>query len=406
MNEGDKIVTLPSPKKLGLYGAAAICAWLFIWFFQVVRGGWLFDRLGHPIVSNFLGIWVTGRMALTGQAAATYDWNALYPVERAVIGASAPDDFILPWFYPPTFLLATASLALLPYLWSCLAWLAVTGIGYVAAIRAILPHRLGVVLALAAPPVLLNILLMETGFAVAALTGTTLILMETRPILAGVALGALTFKPQLGLLFPLILVLTGRWRVVFSAAATTILLAGLAALAFGIDVWRAYLQIGPAIGSVSLGGHVDYSGVQTWYSVACYLGAGSVLAWSVYAATAGGCTALICWFWRQPVRYELKAAALAIGSFLVTPYVMAHDTVLVVVAVAFLVKDSLAIGFRRGDIEIYALTLCAPLYQVFINSIVPILPAVYSGVLIWVVLRARAVGAGTELDTGLIARAP
>ena len=90
------------------------------------------------------------------------------------------------------------------------------------------------------------------------------------------------------MLFPLILVLTGRWRVVFSAAATAILLAALAAFLFGPDVWLAYLQIGPAIGSVSLGGHVDYSGVQTWYSVACYLGAGSgAPPGASYAVTAG-----------------------------------------------------------------------------------------------------------------------
>jgi arabinofuranan 3-O-arabinosyltransferase len=403
MSKGDRFVVPPGPKKLWLYGAAAIGVWLFSLFFQITNGAWLIDSFGRPAFSNFLCIWATGRMALNGQAAASYDWNSLRKAELVIVGTAAPDQFILPWFYPPTFLLATACLGLLPYIWSCVAWLVVTGLGYVAAIRAILPYRLAVVLALAAPSTLLNIILMETGFAVAALAAVALLLLETQPILAGAALGVLTFKPQLGLLFPLVLMVTGRWRAFFSAAATTFLLAGLAALVFGPDVWRAYLQVWPTIGTIALGGHVDWSDVQTWYSVARFLGAGAALAWTVYAVSAGVCAAAICSLWCRPVSYNLKAAALATGSFLVTPYVMSHDTVLLVVAVAFLVRESIATGFRRGDVEIYVLALCAPFYPVFINDIVPVLPFVYSGLLAWIILRARVMGATLNPGAGLAA---
>ena len=67
--------------------------------------------------------------------------------------------------------------------------------------------------------------------------------MDARPLVAGILLGALTVKPQLGLLFPLMLILTGRWMVFAAAAATALALAGMTALLFGTEVWEDYLAV-------------------------------------------------------------------------------------------------------------------------------------------------------------------
>jgi hypothetical protein len=56
---------------------------------------------------------------------------------------------------------------------------------------------------------------------------------DKRPILSGM----LTFKPQLGLLLPVLLPIAGRRRVIASAVVTTIILAALTASWFGSDVW-------------------------------------------------------------------------------------------------------------------------------------------------------------------------
>ena len=76
----------------------------------------------------------------------------------------------------------------------------------------------GWMLALAVPMVLNNALVGQNGFLTAALIGGTLYLMPVRPILAGICLGLLSYKPQYGLLFPLVLIAASQWTVFFSAA--------------------------------------------------------------------------------------------------------------------------------------------------------------------------------------------
>jgi hypothetical protein len=384
VNQNRSVLT---PAMLRRCGLVFIGLWLSLGIVQLARGWWMIDSEGMPLGSNFLWLWASGRLAMAGHAAASYDWQAIGSIE---LGAVAPGQTMVPWLYPPTFLLAAVPFGLLPYLWSCGAWLLLTGIGYLAAIRAILPHRLTMLLALAAPPVFINVIETETGFAVAGLAGMALLHLETRPILAGVALGFLTFKPQLGLLFPLVLMASGRWRAFFSAAATAILLGALAAFLFGADIWGVFLRSIPATLSADVdGGFVAWKDVQTWNSLASYLGASRSVAWTVFALSAGVSATAICRLWRKPVSYNLKAAAVAVGTFLVTPYVMSYDMVLLAVAVAFLVRENLATELRQADVAVYALVLFMPLYPMAADGIVPLLPATNTILLGWILYRSR-----------------
>jgi hypothetical protein len=57
---------------------------------------------------------------------------------------------------------------------------------------------------------------------------------------------------------------------------------------------------------------------------------------------------LLTFVWRSgAVRYELKAAALASGALLVTPYLFLYDEMVLAIAVAFLVRVGLDGGFER-----------------------------------------------------------
>jgi len=44
------------------------------------------------------------------------------------------------------------------------------------------------------------------------LLGTALVMLVERPILAGVLIGCLAYKPQFGLLIPLVLIAGSHWR--------------------------------------------------------------------------------------------------------------------------------------------------------------------------------------------------
>jgi len=59
--------------------------------------------------------------------------------------------------------------------------------------------------------------------------------LEKRPALAGLFIGLLCYKPQLGLLLPLVLIAGRHWRAFLCAAVTTIAFCAVATLVFGVE---------------------------------------------------------------------------------------------------------------------------------------------------------------------------
>ena len=64
----------------------------------------------------------------------------------------------------------------------------------------------------------------QNGFLSAALFLGGVLNIDRRPILSGVLIGLLTFKPHLGVVLPFALVALGAWRVIASAAVTALAL--------------------------------------------------------------------------------------------------------------------------------------------------------------------------------------
>ena len=144
-------------------------------------------------------------------------------VELALLKQDFPGYFA--WHYPPPFLFVASLLARLPYAAAFMGWVCVSFVPYVVVMRAIVGRPFGWMLALAFPMVFNNALVGQNGFLTAALIGGTLYLMPVRPVLAGICLGLLSYKPQYGLLFPLVLIAASQWTVFFSAAVDAVAMA-------------------------------------------------------------------------------------------------------------------------------------------------------------------------------------
>ena len=314
------------------------------WF----QGFFITDRAGHGIANDFVNVWAAGRLALDGHAAAAYDWTVHRQVQEAAVGYAFDGEYR--WHYPPPFLFAAALADMLPFGPAGLAWLAATGAAYVAAIRGIFGERSGWFFALGFPGALWNVTAGQNGFLTTALIGGALGLLERHPALAGCCLGLLTFKPQLGVLFPLVLVATGRWRAFFAAAATALALAALSWLAFGSAPWLAMAQtVAKANQLVLTDGGTGWNKLQSVFGLVRALGGSESAAWMIQGGVAAAIAAALVVLWRRTAPFELKAAALAVGAVLVTPYVFAYDLVALAVPVAFLLRFGLARGFLRFD---------------------------------------------------------
>jgi hypothetical protein len=217
--------------------------------------------------------------------------------------------------------------------------------------RAIVGRQFGWMLALAIPMVLNNALVGQNGFLTAALIGGTLYLMPVRPILAGICLGLLSYKPQYGLLFPLVLIAAGQWRTFFSAGATTVAMVLVSWLAYGTESWQAFFHWMPVFSQAFLvEGKATWWKLQSLYSLVRYLGGGEQLAWTLQWVLTVTVAVVLVVMWRSRISYSLKAAALATGALLITPYLFMYDMMVLAIPVAFLVRIGLKSGFRQYEL--------------------------------------------------------
>ena len=329
---------------------------------------WIIDAAGHGIPTDFINVYSAGMLARDGVPAQAWDWGLQKQIQIAVLGQSYEGNFA--WHYPPPFLFVAKALAHLPYVAAYIGWAAISFVPFAFAMRAVVGRPLGWLLAGACPVVLTNVLVGQNGFLTASLIGGFLILLPMRPILAGICLGLLSYKPQYGLLFPLVLIATAQWRAFMSAGVTVAILVAVSWLAFGTDSWQAFFHWMPMVSQAFLvEGRAPWFKLQSLYAMVRFLGGGETLGWTLQYALIAAVVVTMVVLWRSRVRYALKAAGLACGTLLVTPYLFLYDVMVLAIAVGFLVRLGLAHGFLSN--ELAALGLVAVLLLSYIVLGIP-----------------------------------
>lgn len=334
---------------VSLIGLMLAVGYLIVLGGAYLNGNFLLDAQSSPIANDFVNVYAAGRLTLAGMPAAAYDW----PLHKAAEVQAVGHDFAnyYGWHYPPTFLFVAAALALLPYLVAALVWLIATLVAYAAMLAGILGDRAGVFLALGFPAALWNVTAGQNGFLTTALIGGTLALLERQPALAGLCLGLLSYKPQFGLLFPLVLIADRRFLTLAVAAVVAAGLAALSWLSFGGASWDGFIHGLPLTSRVVLSeGGAGWDRLQSVFGFLRAHGASETAAWTVQVITALALAAGLIWLWRSRAAYDLKAAALAASALVATPYVYMYDLVALAVAVAFLLRHAFKQGFSTGDL--------------------------------------------------------
>ncbi|WP_237748850.1 glycosyltransferase 87 family protein, partial [Sphingobium sp. ba1] len=99
-----------------------------------------------------------------------------------------------------------------------LVWQGVTLLFTLLLVKRILPaERDAWLLALGAPVVLICLGHGQNAFLTASLLGGGMLLLDTRPWVAGILLGGLVYKPQFAVLIPVILLARGNLRAFVAA---------------------------------------------------------------------------------------------------------------------------------------------------------------------------------------------
>jgi alpha-1,2-mannosyltransferase len=360
--------------------------------------------LDQPGTTDYVSFYAAGVLAMNGTPAMAYDQDIHFAMEQLV---TAPGIGYQYFFYPPVYLLLCAPLSLPPYLVSFVAFQAVTLAFFLAVMRAILstpdsgtgqPPQGWMIAVLAFPSVFWTLGLGQNSFLTAGLLGLGMLLLPRRPFLAGLLLGAMCYKPHFGLLLPLALLLGGQWRAIAGAAACVLLLAGLSVLLFGVETWQAYLLAMQGARAVYESGRIDFIGMATPFGGALLMGFSPIVAHAVQLLAMAATAAAVGWLWWRGASLPVCAAAVAAGSLLAVHLALVYDGMLLVLAMAWLVRAGLLRGTLSGErtifLAVYLILLVVTKWLVLRGATppppIPLMPLASLAILALCLRRGRA----------------
>jgi hypothetical protein len=239
----------------------------------------------------------------------------------------------MPFPYPPPFLFLVSAFAWLPYCLSYLLWILATAGLYLAATKRFTAPRF----AFAHPAAIVNAMIGQNGFLTSGIFLFGISRVAATPFTAGLALGLLVIKPQLGVLLPVALVAGRQWRAIGGAALSSITLVATAAFVFGLDSYRGFFAMTQQYAAFMAADRWDWAQQASVFGFFRFLGAPQPFALGLQgiAAIAAAVVTWRCWARGS----EQRGAVLAAATLLVPPYVFAYDSLLLVLPFGVLLKD-------------------------------------------------------------------
>jgi hypothetical protein len=337
-------------KRLRAYGMIlAACLWsLYVW--NLATPG-LRDRNGNLKGTDFLHFYTLGSLAAAHRGADLYDMNAQAALAAQRVPQAAGIRY-LP-LYPPQVSLIFVPLAKLSYGWAWAVWWACSTALYGICCYAIWlacprlrEHGGTVALLAAASPAFVHLIAwgQTSALALACFTLMFFLLRDEREFLAGLALGCLIFKPQLGLAAAIVFLSIGAWRVLLGAALSSALQLSAGIFYYGMEPLRHWMRM--LVNLRALLPDLEPKPYQT-HSLRTFW---SMLipwhdfAFGLYVVSSIAILGLTIATWKRgrSTTLALRFSSLLLATVLVAPHLTVYD--LVILAPAFLLLCDWLIG--------------------------------------------------------------
>jgi len=347
-----------SPSKRATYvrivlaALTAIVAFKTFWFAR--WGGWADREL-----ADFDAFHIVAQRAWRGELDQVYHFAALLKMQIEAAGGATG---FMPWTYPPQYALLLAPIAFLPVGLAYLLFTAATLALYLAVLRRIAGVNFAQVLVILFPALAITIGSGQNGFLTGALIALVCLNVERRPLLAGLALGAMVIKPHLAIAVGVYLLGTRRWLALATATGVVLASSLLCTRLFGWQIWTAWL------GAIKDSASYFEQGFYPLYRMI-----------SAYAALyQAGLSANIA-FWGQVSMAALAllavlfasargtSAKFALGitvmvSVMISPYAYDYDLPMLGIGLALILPDLAGLASSRTRSWMYALILLAGAY--------------------------------------------
>jgi len=330
-----RLSALLTGRRLAVWGAGLLLLTWWIYVYTMMVPGYI-DRAGRFKGTDYIQFYVMGSLVLEGRTDALYDGEAHLVEGRRRIDPELRLHALHP-NYGPQVALAFAPLALLPFGWSLAVFLVGMAVCYGLSVWIVWREcpslhdhgRLVALLAAASPVFLAAVRYAQLSpFSLLLWSVAFVALRRNRNFAAGLAIGCLAFKPQLGLVAGIVLLVAREWRVVAGAIAAAAgqiglawLVAGTAALAaYGNVLWMLVLQ--PGLVQIhpsefhSLRGFVQLLNPSSPVLAACSA-AGIVVALIVAARS-----------WESAAPVGVRWGQMVLLTILASPHLLTYDLIL------------------------------------------------------------------------------
>jgi Glycosyltransferase family 87 len=334
-----QIGSLLTTRRLRAHGLIlALCLWS-VYLSNMATPG-LLDRANNLKGTDFLHFYTLGSLALAHRGPDLYDMAAQSQLSAERVPAASGIRY-LP-LYPPQVSIFFAPLARLSYSCALTLWLMLGALIYGLCCYAVwracpnLRHsKLTIVILAVAFPAFWHLIAwgQTSALALACFTPAFLALRSKREFLAGLALGCIVFKPQLGLAAALIFVVTLNWKVIAGALLSVAIQLGAACLYYGRGPLRQWthvlLNVRDLLPLLEPKPYQTHC-LRTFWSM---LIPWPAVSFTLYLVTAFAVCVFTIVSWRRCI-FPLRFSTLLLATVLLAPHVTVYD--LVTLAPAFL----------------------------------------------------------------------
>jgi len=350
--------------------------------------------LASDALPDFLVFHAAARAFFEGKLALIYDVDAFtrYQTEN-YSELIASTTLFRPFLYPPTWLLMLLPFGLMAAVRAYAVFMSVTAVAATAMEgRRNLWDWLAVITSPAAVWVVLAG--QNTFFSLALLYGG-LRLLDRAPAAAGLLLGLLSYKPQILVLVPLALLAARQWQALAWTLGTAATLSLASAVLFGFDLWLAFFDMVREAGSPQIADQMFgriFMQMTTLLAAARILGLPPAVAGAIQLAGALLAIAAVWHAFRHHGSSNARTAVLVTATFLISPYTLNYDLLLLMPVVAALFRQASVRGLYPGERLIDVALWLIPTLCIMLNPAgLPVTPLIILafGAIAWARLEAQ-----------------
>ena len=337
-------------KRLAAHGLLLGLAMWIIYAWTLATPG-LRDRNKNLKGTDFLHLYTLGSLARDRDGTHLYDMQFQSGLAARRVPAAAGTRY-LP-LYPPQVSLVFAPFAALRYGQALVWWWTLSAVIYALCSYGIWRtctnlrgHGILVLILAIGLPAFFNLIAwgQTSALALACFTGMFLLLDRRQTFVAGLVLGCLIFKPQLGVAAVILFVAVGEWKVLAGAFVSSVVELSVGAFYYGLTPLREWIHallharsVLPLLEPRSYQTHclrTFWSMLLPWEHIA--------LAFYVISAVLALALTVSAWRRGNHAPLALRYSALLLATVLISPHLTVYDLVILAPCILLLADWSIS----------------------------------------------------------------